>query len=111
MGSTLVPGETLYNVMLDTGKLSVDTGLGGHRNCQSCSVSVPSARPFKSMVGTLAFSAILLLRGVPVGVVYAVMIKSEKWSHHGLEQTNRWCDHGVTLTVPVPACPVAQIYK
>ena len=59
-------------------------GLGRHRNRQSCSESTPSARPFKSVVVTLevlylALSAIPLLRGVPVGVVYAVNItfKSE----------------------------------
>ena len=58
-----------------TGKLPIDTGLGGHRNRPTCSVSKPSARPVMSMVGTLevsykTVSPILLLRGDPVGVVY-----------------------------------------
>ena len=33
-------------------KLPVDTGLGGHRNYQSISVSTPSACPFEPMVGS-----------------------------------------------------------
>ena len=52
-------------------KLPVDVGLGSHCKHQSCFMSTPSARPFESMMGTLdvsylAFSAILLLRGMPI---------------------------------------------
>ena len=66
-------------------KLPAHTGLGRHRNHQSCSLSTLSACPFKSVVRTLevsylALSAILLLRGGPVGVAYTgnnVLLKGE----------------------------------
>ena len=67
--------------------LPAHTGLGGHRNHQSCSLSTLSACPFKSVVRTLevsylALSAILLRRGVPVGVAYTGNNLLVKCSHH-----------------------------
>ena len=58
----------------------VHTGLG---NRQSHCVSAPSALPFESVVDTLkfqclAFSVILPLRGVCIGVIYTRNI--QKWS-------------------------------
>ena len=44
--------------------------------------------PVKSVVGPFeaSYSAILLRRGVPVGVVYSGNIQKLKWSHDVLEQ-------------------------
>ena len=59
-------------------KLLVGTGLGKHCNRESCSMSIYSARPFKSEAGTLEVSYLAFT--VILGVVYAgnnVIYKSE----------------------------------
>ena len=70
---------TLYIQLHAQEKLhvDVDTGLGGHRNRQSCSMSTLSAHPlspqrdYLNVCTYLALSTILWCRCVPVGVVYA----------------------------------------
>ena len=56
-----------------TGETTRRYGLGGHRNHASELLRIHTVRTLTSPfeVSYLAYSAILLRRGVPVGVVYA----------------------------------------
>ena len=75
-------------------------------------MSMPSASTFKSVVETLcfevlylAFLAILLLCGMPVGVIYAgnnLTIYKVKCSHQGLKWARGRCNHGASLMMTVP---------